>query len=116
MYQYKATVSRIVDGDTLDVIIDLGFKITTNQRIRLANINTPETFNVKKDSEEYKKGMEAKIFVEERIAANNFDIIIETDKDVGKYGRYIGTIRLSDNEITLNDELVKMGLAQYVKY
>ena len=53
MYQYKAKVERIVDGDTIDVVIDLGFKITTNQRIRLAGINTPETYNVKKDSEEY---------------------------------------------------------------
>ncbi|MCG6185936.1 thermonuclease family protein [Maribellus maritimus] len=116
MYQYKATVKRIVDGDTLDVVIDLGFKITTNQRIRLANINTPETYNVKKDSDEYSRGMESKIFVEQRIAANDFEVIIETDKDVGKYGRYIGTIRLADNEITLNDELVKMGLAEYAKY
>ncbi|MBN1985149.1 MAG: thermonuclease family protein [Prolixibacteraceae bacterium] len=116
MYQYKATVKRIVDGDTLDIIIDLGFKITTNQRIRLAHINTPETFNVKKDSEEYKKGIEAKIFVEQRVAENNFEAIIETDKDVGKYGRYIATVRLADKEITLNDELVKMGLAQYASY
>ncbi len=116
MYQYKATIERIVDGDTIDVIIDLGFKITTNQRIRLANINTPETYNVKRDSEEYAKGIEAKLFVEQRIAANNFEAIVETDKDVGKYGRYIGTIRLADNEITLNDELVKMGLAEYTKY
>ena len=53
MYKYKATVGRVVDGDTVDVVIDLGFKITTNQRIRLEGINTPETYSVKKDSEEY---------------------------------------------------------------
>ena len=56
MYQYKAEVVRIVDGDTIDVVIDLGFKITTNQRIRFARINTPETYTVKKNSEEYQKG------------------------------------------------------------
>jgi Kyanoviridae endonuclease len=44
MYEYKATLDRVVDGDTLDLIIDMGFKMTTNQRIRLANINTPETY------------------------------------------------------------------------
>ncbi len=116
MYQYKATVERIVDGDTIDVIIDLGFKITTNQRIRLAKINTPETYNVKKESEEYKKGMEAKKYVEQRLEANSYQILLETGKDVGKYGRYIGTIWLADKEITLNDELVEMGLAKYVTY
>lgn len=116
MYQYKATVERIVDGDTIDVIIDLGFKITTNQRIRLAGINTPETYNVKKDSEEYKKGVLARQFVEQRIAANGNQIVVETDKYTGKYGRYLGTIFLADSQQTLNDELVKKGHAHYVDY
>ncbi len=116
MYQYKAMVERVVDGDTIDVIIDLGFKITTNQRIRLAGINTPEIYSVKKDSEEYKKGVLASQFVEQRIAANNNQIIIETDKHTGKYGRYLGTIFLADSQQTLNDELVKKGYAEYVVY
>lgn len=116
MYHYKATVKRIVDGDTMDLIVDVGFKITTNQRIRLARINTPETYNVKRDSEEYKKGMEAKVFVEQRIAANNNEVIVETEKDTGKYGRYIGTIWLADNKTSLNDELVSKGMAEYVNY
>lgn len=116
MYQYKATVERVVDGDTIDLTIDLGFKITTHQRIRLAGIDTPEIFSVKKDSEEYKKGMEAKEFVETRVAANGNKVIVETEKHTGKYGRYIGTITLADNEITLNDELVKKGFARIVKY
>ncbi len=111
MYQYKATVERIVDGDTIDVVIDLGFKITTNQRIRLAGINTPETYNVKKGSEEYQRGMAAKLFVETRITANNNNVIVETDKLVGKYGRYIGTIYLADSPVNLNDELVEKGYA-----
>lgn len=83
MYNYKATVERIVDGDTIDVVIDLGFKITTNQRIRLKDINTPETFNVKKDSEEYKKGFAAKQFVIERIEANGNEVMLDTGKDTG---------------------------------
>ena len=116
IYKYKAKVDRIVDGDTIDVIIDLGFKITTNQRIRLAKINTPETYNVKKDSEEYQKGMVSKNYVIKRISENNNDILLETGKDTGKYGRYIGTVWLADKEISLNDELVEMGLAKYVDY
>lgn len=51
MYEYKAKLGRVVDRDTLDLIIDVGFKITTNQRIRLAHIDTPETYRVKKTSE-----------------------------------------------------------------
>jgi len=116
MYQYKATVERVVDGDTLDVVIDLGFKITTNQRIRLAGINTPETFTVKKGSEEYKKGVAARQYVEQRLADNNNQILIETDKYTGKFGRYIGTIYLENTEKTLNAELVEKGFAVYKNY
>jgi micrococcal nuclease len=116
MYQYKATVERVVDGDTIDVVIDLGFKITTFQRIRLAKINTPETYNVKRDSEEYQKGLASKQYVEQRIAANNNQILLETEKVTEKYGRYIGTVMLADSTTTLNDELVEKGLAKYVKY
>ena len=116
MYKYKAKVERIVDGDTMDVVIDLGFKITTNQRIRLEGINTPETYNVKRDSEEYKKGMAAKLFVARRIEANNYEAIVETNKYTGKYGRYIGIIWLTDSDKSLNDELVKKGYAVIAKY
>ena len=116
MYKYKAKIVRIVDGDTIDIVIDLGFKITTNQRLRLKGINTPETYNVKKDSEEYKKGMAAKEFVIQRIEANNYEAIIDTDKDTGKYGRYIAVIWLADNTTSLNDELVEKGFALRVDY
>lgn len=116
MYQYKAKLDRVVDGDTIDLIIDLGFKITTHQRIRLAEINTSEIFSAKMDSPEYKKGMAAKEFVEKRLAANNNEVVIETDKLTGKYGRYIGTILLADSEVSLNKELVKEGLAVWVIY
>jgi micrococcal nuclease len=116
MYHYKAKVEKVVDGDTFDVVIDLGFKITTNQRIRMAKINTPETYNVKKDSEEYQKGMAAKQYMEHRMAVNNFDIELETEKVTEKYGRYIGTVWLADSTVSLNDELVEKGFAKYVKY
>ena len=116
MYTYHATVDRVVDGDTIDLIIDLGFKITTNQRIRLRGINTPETYNVKKDSEEYKAGMKAKEYVLKRMEENQNHVIIETEKDIGKYGRYIGIIRMADSNESLNDELVNKGLAVVAKY
>ena len=113
---HVAKIYSIVDGDTMDIVVDLGFKITTNQRIRLKGINTPETYNVKKDSEEYKKGMIAKEFVIQRITDNNFEALIDTDKDTGKYGRYIAVVWLADNSVSLNDELVQKGYAEIVKY
>lgn len=116
MYQYKAKVEKVVDGDTLEVTIDLGFKITTVQKLRLAGINTPETYNVKKDSEEYQKGMLAKNYVEKRISENNNMILIETEKVTEKYGRYITKVWLENPAKTLNDELVEKGLATYVEY
>lgn len=116
MYIYKAKLERVVDGDTIDVVIDLGFKVTTHQRIRLQGINTPETYNVKKGSEEYKKGMVAKQFVVARFTENNNEAIIDTEKDTGKYGRYIGTIKLADNTTSLNDELVEKGYALVANY
>jgi len=116
MYTYHAKVDRVVDGDTMDLVIDLGFKITTLQRIRLRGINTPETYNVKKDSEEYKKGMEAKEYVVQRMEENNYKVIVETNKDVGKFGRYIGVIRFEDSQVTLNDDLVTKGLAVIAEY
>lgn len=111
MYKYKAVVVHVVDGDTMDVIVDMGFKITTNQRIRLSKINTPETYRRKKDSDEYKRGKAATDFVLERLAANNNEFILETEKNPGVYGRYLGTIWLADNETSLNDELLETGHA-----
>ena len=116
MYHYKAKVEKVVDGDTFDVIIDLGFKMTTNQRIRMSGINTPETYNVKKDSEEYQKGMASKLYMEQRLAANNYEIELVTEKTTEKYGRYLGTVTLPDSAVTLNDELVEKGFAVYKKY
>lgn len=112
MYEYKADLDRVVDGDTIDVVIDLGFKMTTNQRIRLYGIDTPEIFSAKKGSPEHVKGMAAKKFVEDRLAANDNHFKIKTHKYTGKYGRYLGEIYLADSEISLNDQLVQNGHAE----
>ncbi len=111
MYEYKAKLDRVVVGDTIDVVINLGFKITTHQRIRFAEIQAPEIFSVKKGSEEYKKGVEAKNFVIRRLEENQNEMILKTYKKAGKYGRYIGIIELEDSDISLNDEMIKEGQA-----
>ncbi len=115
MYEYKAKLDRVVDGDTLDVIIDLGFKITTYQRIRLAYIDTPEISRVKHTSEEYKKGIAAMNYVKKRLEDNQNEMRLNTYKRTGKYGRYIGIVWLEDSDISLNDELVQKGHAKRIE-
>lgn len=112
MYKYSAKLIKVVDGDTIDLSIDLGFKMTTEQRIRLKGIDTPETWRRKKDSEEYKKGLAATNFVIKRLEENNNECTVRTDKDTGVYGRYIADILLPDSEISLNDELIQKGHAK----
>ncbi len=115
MYEYKAKLDRVVDGDTMSVTIDLGFKISTTQKIRLAYIDTPETFRVKHTSEEYKKGIAATNYVKKRLEDNQNEMKLMTYKGTGKYGRYIGVIWLKDSDVSLNDELVQKGYAKKVE-
>jgi micrococcal nuclease len=115
MYEYKAKLKRVVDGDTMDLIIDMGFKITTEQRVRLKGIDTPETWRRKKDSEEYKQGKIATEYVIRRLAENHNEMIARTDKHPGMYGRYIVDIILADSDISLNYELLQKGLAKVWK-
>lgn len=115
MYEYKANLDRVVDGDTLDVDVDMGFKITTNQRIRLGGLNTPEIFHVDTTSADYKKGLKAKKYVERRLRKNKNQMRLVTYKWAGMHGRYTGIIWLGDSKISLNEELIKNGLAEKVK-
>ena len=110
-YKYKAFVTKVIDGDTIRVDIDLGFGVTINDRIiRFANIDTPEI-----RGEEREQGLVSKAFVNSMIPAGS-DIIIETFKDKkGKYGRYIANIILLDGEI-LNNILLEKKLAVSSNY
>ena len=109
MYRYKAKVTRIVDGDTLDVIIDLGFSISIKERLRLYGVNTPETRT--RDKEEKKKGLAAKEFVRERV--EDSEVQIQTYKK-GKFGRALCVIYYNNalkDDINLNQELINEGHA-----
>ena len=110
MYEYKASLDRVVDGDTIDVVVDIGFYTKIKERLRLAGIDAPEVYGAKKNSKEYLKGVEAKEYVEKRLQENNDEMIIKTDK-VGKYRRWVALIFLDDSKKTLNQELVEQGLA-----
>ena len=107
MYTYKAKVIRVVDGDTLDLEIDLGFKITLHERIRLSGVNTPETRT--RDKKEKEAGLKAKQYVCDMVSGKSIEI--ETAKQ-GKFGRYLATIYYGTKKINLNKELIKKGYAR----
>jgi len=113
-YRYRAELNRVVDGDTLDVVIDLGFYIRMKERIRLEGVDTPEVYGVPQDSEEYRMGLEAKEYVERRLAENGNQMIIETRK-MGKWRRWLAKVYLPDTGRTLNEELIEKGLAKPVE-
>lgn len=112
MFEYKAIVERVVDGDTLDLRIDLGFKIYTNQRVRLARINAYETTLRYGTTEEEKQlGLQGKEYVKNLLEGKEVKIISEK---TGKYGRYIVEVYYGD--INLNDDLVQKKFAIYQEY
>ena len=109
MYTYKAKLDRVVDGDTIDAHIDLGFDITIHKRIRLAGIDTPESRT--RDLEEKKRGLAAKDRLIELLGKGS--LVVES-REVGKYGRVLGVVVYPKNldlPININDTLVKEGYA-----
>lgn len=107
MYQYSIKeVVKVVDGDTVDVVIDLGFDITRKERVRLNGIDAPES--ITKDEVEKKYGMEAKEFVKKWFSENK-NILIRTYKEE-KYGRILGDFFTEGNK-PLNILLVEQGYA-----
>ncbi|MDX5401068.1 MAG: thermonuclease family protein [Rhodobacterales bacterium] len=109
MYTYRAIVRRIVDGDTVDCDVDMGFRAwRMNERFRLAGVNTPEMRGPDRDA-----GRAAKAFVESLIAPGA-EIIIETAKDPDSFGRWIATVYI--NNQSLNDALVDHGHAVRKSY
>jgi|TARA_R100000995_G_scaffold26388_1_gene11517 micrococcal nuclease len=91
MYRYNAKLLRVVDGDTIDVMIDLGFDIQIKKRVRFLGINAPESRT--RDLEEKKRGLAAKERVKCILAENEtFEIHSE---ELGKYGRVLGSIYIT---------------------
>ena len=110
MWEYFAVVDRVVDADTLDLRVDLGFGVLLKERFRLARIDAWEV-----RGEERPQGLVAKARVEELCPVGS-RILIATEKDKGKYGRYIAEIILlgADDKLTnLNDLLVEEGHAEF---
>jgi micrococcal nuclease len=109
MYQYKIKkINKVIDGDTIDIDIDLGFSITITHRIRLKDIDAPETRTLNLD--EKKKGFIAKEWLEKELSREG-EWIIETHKE-DKYGRYLGTLYLIGDPVTVNERMLNEGIAK----
>lgn len=116
MYNYFCIIKRIVDGDTVDVDIDLGFNIWMhNQRIRLIGIDAPETRT--RDLEEKAAGISAKQYVENLLPLGTRQILISKtyNSEVGKYGRILGDFKVYDSlwdcERNLTELMLRDGKA-----
>ena len=93
MYEYKAKLIKVVDGDTVDAMIDCGFSVFRKERIRLKGINAPESRT--RDKEEKKRGLAAKARLKELIKEGKNEFTVKTSIDKkGKYGRLLGELFL----------------------
>ena len=111
MYEYRVKkVTGVVDGDTIDVELDLGFNISYSQRVRLAGIDTPESRT--KDLKEKALGLEVKQRLKEALSKAKVIVIrTELPDSSEKYGRILGWLFLDGAEISVNEALVADGYA-----
>ena len=107
-------INRVVDGDTIDVTIDLGFDLYKKERVRVAGVDTPEKRT--RDKEEKALGIDATNWLKEKLnsaIAGDDDLVIRTELvgGVGKYGRLLGWLYIGDNTISLNEQMIVAGYA-----
>jgi micrococcal nuclease len=111
MYEYHVKkVTNVVDGDTIDVEIDLGFDISFSSRVRLAGIDTPESRTTNKA--EKVLGLEAKEYVKSKVKDAK-EIVIKTEKmdSSEKYGRILGWLFLDGSKVSVNEQMIADGYA-----
>ncbi len=111
MYEYYVRkVENIVDGDTIDVLIDLGFDILFQSRVRLAGIDTPESRT--KDLKEKALGLESKEYLKKHLKDAK-SVVIKTEKidSSEKYGRILGWVYVDGDTESLNDKMINDGYA-----
>lgn len=110
MYEYQARCIEVVDGDTIDVDVDLGFNMRRTIRLRLARVDTHETYGVSQHSAEYRRGVRETEFVRDWLPSigslepPTWPIVVATEKK-GKYGRYLATVTRATDGAVLNDDL-----------
>ena len=111
MYEYRVKkITGVVDGDTIDVDIDLGFNVSFSQRVRLAGIDTPESRTA--DKFEKTLGLEAKEYLKSKLKDATL-IVIKTEKPDSseKYGRILGWLYVDGDTVSVNDHMIEDGYA-----
>ena len=107
---YNAEVKKVIDGDTFDIVIDLGFDVLKKGRVRLYGVNTPESRT--SNLEEKEKGLAAKEFTDQWLIKANYQVKIETIIDKNeKYGRVLAKV-WDANGNCLNTDIIAAGLAR----
>ena len=114
-YNFRVvSIDRVVDGDTIDVSIDLGFDLIKKERVRIAGVDTPEKRT--RDLEEKALGIDAtnwmKKNLEETIDGDDeLTIRTELQGGMGKYGRLLGWLYVGDHDVSLNEKMIEEGYA-----
>ena len=115
-YNFRVTeINRVLDGDTIDVTIDLGFDLFKKERVRVAGVDTPEKRT--RNLEEKKLGIDAtnwlKKKLEDTIAGDGDELAIRTELvgGMGKYGRLLGWLYINEDTVSLNEQMITEGYA-----
>ena len=114
-YNFRVvSIDKVVDGDTIDVTIDLGFDLFKKERVRVAGVDTPEKRT--RNLEEKALGLDATAWIKDQLEGaidGDDDLIIRTELDggVGKYGRLLGWLYIGDATVSLNEKMIDEGYA-----
>ena len=114
-YNFRVTkIKKVVDGDTIDVVIDLGFDLAKTERVRIAGVDTPEKRT--RDLEEKALGLDATNWLKEKLnetIKGDQELTIRTELvgGTGKYGRLLGWLYVGDSEVSLNKQMIAEGYA-----
>ncbi|AOV60933.1 endonuclease [Synechococcus phage S-CAM22] len=107
-------INRVLDGDTIDVTIDLGFDLYKKERVRIAGVDTPEKRT--RDLEEKALGLDATNWMKKELEGaieGEDDLVIRTELvgGMGKYGRLLGWLYIGDAQVSLNEQMIEEGYA-----
>ena len=107
-------IKKVLDGDTIDVIIDLGFDLAKTERVRIAGVDTPEKRT--RNLEEKALGIDATEWLKDKLEGaidGDDDLVIRTELvgGVGKYGRLLGWLYIVDSDLSLNEQMITEGYA-----
>ena len=109
-FTFQARLDRVVDGDTVDLVVDLGFRTRKTVRMRVRGIDTAEVYGVEKGSEEYQRGTQhsnfARTWFDENAGDEEWPCVLVTEKDHGKYGRWPGRIVSKSTGNVYNEDVV----------